>query len=99
MRDGSIKLLSLIISEPNWPLKFYVEMSGLSRATFYKNKRDLENLGIIRCKRSPNRVVADTDKAISFLLTNYPGIGLLLRNHGNDHLDQRPDPVSEPEPD
>lgn len=81
MRDGSVILLSLVIAYPNRPLKYYIEMSGMSRAKFFKAKLKLELNRSIKYVRAPSRLEINIETAISCLECEYPGLTKLFAEH------------------
>jgi hypothetical protein len=73
-KSSHLKILSLLQSDPDRPLKYYVSLSAMSRATFFRAKSDLEECGIITVDTKSKTILLDKEKAVSLLREDYPGL-------------------------
>ena len=94
MRDGAVILLSLVLSYPHRPLKYYVEMSGMSRATFFKVKKKLESRNVIKCTRTPSGIQIKRENALSYLEVAYPGMTKLFTEDDQNLVSSEVNPES-----
>lgn len=77
MKDGHLALISIVMSEPGRPLKYYVDLSGVSRATFFKAKRELGGKGALFVGES-GLLDLDNEAARRFIEAKYPGLSQLF---------------------
>lgn len=87
MIDARLSLIAAVLNEPNKPLKFYIEMSRVSRATFFKAKSDLEQRNVVHL-RDGKTLQLNPEEAIDFLDRLYPGLANVFQDI--------PDPQSNP---
>ena len=73
MRDPYLTIIAALIHTPLKPLKYYLEVSKVSRGTFFKVKADLEAKGII-FKGEGRQILLDHDRGVRFLADAYPGV-------------------------
>ena len=91
MIDPRLSIIAAILREPNKPMKFYIEMSEVSRATFFKAKSDLAQRGILRLVGG-KQLEVNTEEARSFVATLYPGLVSVFSDDGSGLEAQSGDP-------
>jgi len=77
MRDPVLVIISVLSLYPNKPLKFYIDASGISRATFFKAKAGLEDAGIV-LKNDEKQIIVDREKCLRYVADEYPGVTMLF---------------------
>ena len=77
MRDPYLFLIVSILCSPEKSLKYYLDVSGVSRGTFFKVKAHLEALGIISLNDN-KKLVVDRERGLKFLADAYPGLPTAL---------------------
>ena len=77
MRDPVLVIISVLILYPNKPLKFYIDASKISRATFFKAKAGLEEACIV-LKNNEKQVIVDREKCLRYVADEYPGVTMLF---------------------
>lgn len=77
MKDARILIITTVLRHPNKPLKVYIELVPVARATFFAAKAELEACDVLifvdRKQLTVNRAAA-----IRFLKENYPGLPHLI---------------------
>ncbi len=91
MRDRYLMIISALIHAPNKPLKFYLEVSKMSRGTFFKAKAELVAQGVISTGDA-GQIVLDRDKGLRLLADAYPGVSIDL--DPPPHEAEGPDPTA-----
>ena len=73
MRDPKLSLISAILLTPEKRQKYYLDVSKLSRGTFFKVKSELLEQGIVQIDDA-KQMKLDREKALKFVNENYPGL-------------------------
>lgn len=73
MSDPRLSIIAAVLKEPNKPLKVYMELSSIARATFFKAKASLEAEGILSFEAG-KQLSIDRDAAKRFVSEHYPGL-------------------------
>jgi hypothetical protein len=77
MKDARILILTTLLRLPNKPLKVYIELVPVARATFFSAKAELETAGaLIYVDRK--QLTVDRIAALRFLTDTYPGLPDLM---------------------
>lgn len=77
MNDPRLAVMSAVLHQPNKPLKVYIEMSSVARATFFKAKANLEEVGVLSFEDG-KQLKIDRIAARQFLSQHYPGLVSIL---------------------
>ena len=77
MKDSRILILTELLRNPGKPLKVYIEMIPVARATFFSAKAELEASGVL-IFTDRKQLEVNRDAARQFLSTTYPGLPDLL---------------------
>ncbi len=77
MRDARILILTTLLRHPNKPLKVYVELVPVARATFFSAKAELEASGVVQFV-DRKQLTVDREAALQFLADTYPGLNDLM---------------------
>lgn len=73
MTKGVLSIISSVAANPGRNLKFYLDDTKMSRATFFKAKKELVETGVI-IVNDDGRLVISTDMTRRFLCERYPGL-------------------------
>ena len=87
MKDGHLALISIVMRAPGRPLKYYVDLCGVSRATFFKAKRELGDSVALSVGDSG---LLDLDNAAArrFIEAKYPGLSQVFRQETEAEADR-----------
>lgn len=77
MKDCQLAIIALVAAHPGKPLKFYQGLSGCSRGSFFKAKKHLEQLGMLRVT-DRKLYELDMNSARSLIEAEYPGAAALF---------------------
>lgn len=77
MKDPCILILTELLRNPNKPLKVYIELLPIARATFFAAKAQLEARGVVQFV-DRKQLTVDRAAARRFLQDVYPGLVTLL---------------------
>lgn len=77
MKDARILILTTLLRHPNKPLKVYIELIPVARATFFSAKAELETSGVL-IYVDRKQLSVDRAAALRFLAETYPGLPDLM---------------------
>jgi len=77
MKDCQLAIIALVAAHPRKPLKFYQGLSGCSRGSFFKAKKNLEQLGMLRVT-DRKLYELDMSSARTLIEAEYPGTAALF---------------------
>ncbi len=73
MRDARILILTEVLRNPNKPLKVYIEIIPVARATFFSAKAELLAKSVLIFSER-KQLTVDHAEALRFLAETYPGM-------------------------